>query len=286
LDSKYSLDLRTIYNRVSTTSFSGLNWHLSTTETKNMSSKALLIGISGPSSSGKTTLARLLRSILPNSFIVHQDDFYKTDADIPYKYGVQDWDCLEAFDLSQLRVTLEHVKVHGNLPENFQSKEDQNEVGESTVKEDVIIEHRRRVRALTDPAESFSGSSIAIIDGILLYAEAIADIREMFDVKLFLRASHITAKRRREARSGYVTLDGFWKDPPGYVDEVVWPNYVLNHGFLFARGDVDGMYNEDVLQRTGIMPMPDEADGDMTRCLEWAYMAIEPALRALIEGIK
>jgi nicotinamide/nicotinate riboside kinase len=40
------------------------------------SRKAIVIGISGPSSSGKTTLSRLLRDIFPNTFIVHEDDFY------------------------------------------------------------------------------------------------------------------------------------------------------------------------------------------------------------------
>lgn len=55
--------------------------------------KNLIVGLSGPSSSGKTTLARLLRSVftIPASpetnhnaitlFILHQDDFYKTDAE-------------------------------------------------------------------------------------------------------------------------------------------------------------------------------------------------------------
>ena len=41
--------------------------------------KALVFGISGCSSSGKTTLARILRDIFPNTFILHEDDFYKTD---------------------------------------------------------------------------------------------------------------------------------------------------------------------------------------------------------------
>ena len=36
-------------------------------------------------------------------------------------------------------------------------------------------------------------------------------IRDLFDVKIFLRTDYETAKRRREARSGYVTLEGFWK---------------------------------------------------------------------------
>ena len=43
--------------------------------------KALVVGISGASSSGKTTLSRLLRDIFPNTFILHEDDFYKEDKE-------------------------------------------------------------------------------------------------------------------------------------------------------------------------------------------------------------
>ena len=41
--------------------------------------KALVVGLSGCSSSGKTTLARLLRDIFPGTFILHEDDFYKPE---------------------------------------------------------------------------------------------------------------------------------------------------------------------------------------------------------------
>jgi uridine kinase len=51
----------------------------------------LIIGLSGPSSSGKSTLARLLRSVFNIAlrdrtlklFILHEDDFYKPDDQIP-----------------------------------------------------------------------------------------------------------------------------------------------------------------------------------------------------------
>lgn len=44
--------------------------------------KAIIVGISGCSSSGKTTLSRLLRDIFPGSFILHEDDFYKPDQEL------------------------------------------------------------------------------------------------------------------------------------------------------------------------------------------------------------
>jgi nicotinamide/nicotinate riboside kinase len=44
--------------------------------------KAFIVGVSGCSSSGKTTLARLLRDIFPGSVILHEDDFYKPEEEL------------------------------------------------------------------------------------------------------------------------------------------------------------------------------------------------------------
>lgn len=43
--------------------------------------KAIIVAISGCSSSGKTTLARLLRDIFPSTMILHEDDFYRPEAE-------------------------------------------------------------------------------------------------------------------------------------------------------------------------------------------------------------
>lgn len=252
----------------------------------------LLIAISGPSSSGKTTLSRLLRDTLNSSpkihaFITHEDDFYKTDAEIPVNTeGVQDWDCLEAINLPLLRSTLEHVKQHGTLPEAFESKEDKNEVGQVDIDPEVVRRAKERTSSLLNQSlrtntddTATAALNIAIIDGFLLYAPSMSPIHSLFDVKLFLRTDFATAKRRREARAGYVTLEGFWEDPPGYVDKVVWPNYIKDHAFLFERGDVEGELDAGACEGLGIVGMPREAEGDMTMCFEWA-------LRAVMDGVE
>ena len=102
-----------------------------------------------------------------------------------------------------------------------------------------------------------------------------AVVKPHIDVKLFLRASYDKAKQRRDARDGYVTLEGFWEDPPGYVDMVVWPNYVQEHAWMFEGGDVEGVYKREVLRNEGILvPEWDEADIDMATVLEWAVETI------------
>jgi nicotinamide/nicotinate riboside kinase len=241
----------------------------------------LLIGISGPSSSGKTTLSRLLRDIFPPSqlFLLHLDDFYLTDTEIPLKNGVQDWDCIESLNLPALTQALQHIKQHGTSPDWLISQEDQNSVGEHGVPEAEIERLRQDVSTWLESRPEWQGRRICIVDGFLLFSQDMSEIRDLFDVKLFLRTSYQTAKRRREARSGYVTLEGFWKDPPGYVDEVVWPNYVKDHRFLFRNGDVDGELDEKVCKSVGIHGMPRDAEGDMTQCLRWAAGVLEGVIK-------
>lgn len=234
-------------------------------------------------------MSRLLRDIFPSTFILHEDDFYWPDTQIPYKDGVQDWDCIEAIDVKGLQKALEYIKQHGTSPPDLLSKEDQNSVGESGVNEEAV-------KAWKDKANSGAAVSqsvrIAIVDGFLLFGQEMEEVWKSMDVRLFLRteyvdyimltlqcretplltciSSYATAKRRREARLGYVTLEGFWEDPPGYVDNIVWPNYVKEHAFLFQNGDVDGEVDSAASQRLALHVMPKEYQHDITSCLDWA----------------
>lgn len=38
------------------------------------------VGISGCSSSGKTSICKILLRLFPDSVVIHQDDFYKPEA--------------------------------------------------------------------------------------------------------------------------------------------------------------------------------------------------------------
>lgn len=172
---------------------------------------ALVVGISGVSSSGKTTLARLLRDIYPNTFVLHEDDFYKTDAEIPRTRTpageIADWDCLDAIDLPAFEKALRYIRQHGMPPPDLVSKEDKNSVGEVDVDRRVLDDLQWRAsRWMFEDVPP-----IAIIDGFLLYAENMKAVRDLFDVKLLLLTDFETCKQRRERRSGYVTLEGFWE---------------------------------------------------------------------------
>lgn len=92
-----------------------------------------------------------------------------------------------------------------------------------------------------------------------------------------MSCSYATAKHRRENRTGYVTIEGFWEDPPGYVDNVVWPNYVKDHAFLFENGDVNGSYDEAVCKDMSLHAAPAGAQRSMTTTLSWAFEVIRDA---------
>ncbi|EDO18581.1 hypothetical protein Kpol_1048p11 [Vanderwaltozyma polyspora DSM 70294] len=82
---------------------------------------------------------------------------------------------------------------------------------------------------------------VILVDGFMLYNDK--RISDLFDLKLLIRSPYSVLKQRRAARSGYQTLDSFWKDPPYYFDEFVYKSYVETHGFLFKDHNVEGELN-------------------------------------------
>ncbi|KAF4976159.1 hypothetical protein FZEAL_7137 [Fusarium zealandicum] len=242
---------------------------------------ALVVGISGCSSSGKTTLARLLRDIFPHTFILHEDDFYRPETELPTKDGLLDWDCAESIDIPAMADSLAYIRQHAAFPPTLDSKEDQNSVGKCPVPESTIAAQRAKVDAALGADHPLRNSlRLCLLDGFLLFAPSMAAIQSSLDIKLFLRASYAKAKSRREARDGYVTLEGFWADPPGYVDKIVWPNYVEQHGWMFEGGDVEGDFKTDVLDREGIKAQTGSgADGDIVKTFEWTVDTILAELK-------
>ncbi|OJD21647.1 hypothetical protein ACJ73_07013 [Blastomyces percursus] len=334
----------------------------------------IVVGISGPSSSGKTTLARLLRTVFTldsklsgsvgnavsgaienkeaeragrdrvrdeealMAFIVHEDDFYKPDDQIPVTTTssgkrVQDWDTIDALDIGQLVSALSYIRSHGILPPRLKSKEDLNEVTDSGVGEDTIRRIRddiaRRMEGIlsTKSGNNSLPLSLVFLEGFLLYAppddeeHPLRAVHDNIHVPLFLPATYSVLKERRESRTGYVTIgpaptpksddsnnkegstksspDGigdiengdepmphqnFWTDPPGYVDDIVWPRYIADHQWLLLR-DPGVERSEDELKKAvgegeyvkedaGVLVAPGKGGADMTELLEWGVREV------------
>ncbi|KAL4891932.1 P-loop containing nucleoside triphosphate hydrolase protein [Aspergillus ambiguus] len=312
--------------------------------------KAHIIGISGPSSSGKTTLARLLQNIFSKldldppltSFIIHEDDFYYPDDKIPYTTTpsgktLQDWDTIAAIDVSFLSATLGYVRTHGALPRRLKSIQDLNEASDAGVDEATLAQLRQHVRQrlLTRRSSATAAAAvpptITFLEGFLLFSppesedktHVLRPVHDRLDVRLFLPAPYDLVKARRESRSGYVTsgpapapapdttpssatnasvnaseevdLEGpddrppqnFWVDPPGYVDDIVWPRYVQDHSWLLLPEDGDSTSGGDAQEwvrrvgqgvkvRTdaGVAVAPGQGQKLMIELLRWAVDAV------------
>ena len=227
---------------------------------------------------------------------------------LPKKNDLLDWDCAEALSIPDIVKSLEYIHQHGTFPvsqhilshrsshgvksptlshsltstqPDLDSKEDQNSVGECPVSDATIESLKSRVRLWSEPGSAGHAISrsanplrVCLFDGFLLYSPSMAAIQPQIDIKLFLRVSYAKAKARREARSGYVTLEGFWEDPPGYVDKIVWPNYVDDHKWMFEGEDVEGKLKEDVVKEWRIKTQGAGVDIDMTTTLEWAVQML------------
>ncbi|KAE8133404.1 hypothetical protein BDV38DRAFT_286867 [Aspergillus pseudotamarii] len=315
-----------------------------------MTSQTGVIGISGPSSSGKTTLARLLQRIFSKAdeslftFIVHEDDFYFPDDRIPYTTtasgkAVQDWDTIDAIDVKFLSSALSYVREHGHLPPRLKSIQDLNEKSDSGVDEETILQLQKEVvgrlcllfqqQQKQQPGSGNEGTmapvkrTIAFLEGFLLYSppesedkdHVLRPVHENIDVHLFLPAPYDMVKSRRESRSGYVTsgpapeptslpqrssvsdevdLEGednrppqnFWTDPPGYVDDIVWPRYVQDHAWLFLpegesqKSNILSADSQELLNQVGqgvnlrtnagVIVAPGRGTKPMLDILKWA----------------
>lgn len=74
----------------------------------------LIVAIGGPSSSGKTTVARALRQVISEAPLVHLDDFYLPDSKIPQHptKDVANWDCPEAIDWEKFKKYIEELRLN------------------------------------------------------------------------------------------------------------------------------------------------------------------------------
>ncbi|KAH7888434.1 hypothetical protein F5I97DRAFT_1852647 [Phlebopus sp. FC_14] len=216
----------------------------------NSRTKVILVGIGGATCSGKTTLAKHLKNILPNSVIIHQDDFAPPRELIPRHpvYDVEDWDTPQgAIDWSRFRTFLRAVKKEGSIPLDHRSHDHLNEQKEFPIDAEHFKQWKDEFEHISRRFKTEKHTQIlwGLVDGFLLYwdKEAI----DQLDARIFLRVPHDELKRRRHERHGYHTAEGaLWRDPPHYWEQIVYPAYLEAHKDIFEGGNVEtGKLNEE-----------------------------------------
>ncbi|MCJ1465914.1 ribosylnicotinamide kinase [Pseudocyphellaria aurata] len=246
-----------------------------TTATSPSPTTIFLVGISGPSSAGKTTLAHLLRYVFAPylSLILHGDDFCKEISLIPTVNGYVDADGINGVDFSKMVRVLDHIKSNaGAVPDDFASWQrdvypNQGENALKLVPSEKLDHLKRKVEGqLTSRSENFR---IVVIEGFMLYN--VSEISQKLDLRLFVRLDYREAKRRRMTRPLYgvqAKPGEFWKTED-YFDKTVWRNYVEQHQKFFECGDVEGRVDQDAVRQAGVSVL-DGLNVDLWPSLEWA----------------
>ena len=73
--------------------------------------KATVVGISGVTCAGKSSLAKLLKNVFPNATVICQDDYFLPNiSTLPRSLGGLDhanWDCIDSIDMVSMMRTVE-----------------------------------------------------------------------------------------------------------------------------------------------------------------------------------
>jgi nicotinamide/nicotinate riboside kinase len=132
------------------------------------------------------------------------------------------WDCPESVDFEKFSRLIEYTKVNnGQLPPNFKSNEESNVHDGSKL---ISPEALAQLEEILKPFLTNQDAIFVFVDGFMLYWNE--QVSQQLDCKISFTASYETLKARREKRQGYHTLEGYWVDPPGYFDKIVWPEYL------------------------------------------------------------
>ena len=121
--------------------------------------------------------------------------------------GLANWDCAGSLDMTAFVDALKYIRTHeGKLPPTLNSIQDQNELGPSGVPDHVVEIMQEDVVKGNLVKRGDEDVILCLVDGFLLYADP--DVIKELDIRLLVRSPYEKLKARREARSGYVTLEG------------------------------------------------------------------------------
>ena len=156
--------------------------------------------------------------------VIHQDHFYKDDADIPLLNGIANWEDPEALHMDAFYDRIEECRRDFNR---------------------VVREECGNEAKVDDCGDLCKGVGIIIVEGFLLY-ENILRSEELIDLKFMLLIDKDECSKRRNGR----VYEGGWSDPPGYFEEFVWPHMVTSLARIREASET-GMFRHGVVELRG-----------------------------------
>ncbi|MCX7117762.1 MAG: uridine kinase [Legionellales bacterium] len=145
-----------------------------------MSKQAIIIGIAGPSASGKSLLANTIVNELGSDqvVVISEDAYYKDNSHLPFAAREKiNYDHPDSFD-------------HALLCEHLQKLQQGSSV-------DIpIYSHAKHIRS--PEARAIGRHTIIVLEGILLFTDQI--LRELMDIRIFMSAPLDVCLSRRLMR--------------------------------------------------------------------------------------
>ncbi|KAK9694788.1 hypothetical protein QE152_g33290 [Popillia japonica] len=176
-----------------------------------MSVKWLIIGISGATCGGKTTLANKLKELFPSSVIINQDAYFlPVDDDrhvwIPELNHIN-FDTLTSLDMNKMYDDIMGIIADSTCTMKSLSKPKETE-------DLTSIELQTRIQDLLNE----KNVNILIADGFCIYYHK--PIEKLCNLKYFATLNRDECYKRRTMR--------VYEPPdcPGYFEHCVWPEYL------------------------------------------------------------
>lgn len=144
---------------------------------KQASRAVKIVGVTGGSCSGKTTVCKMIVDALPPNSrvcVISQDRFYRPMD--PAHVDTYNFDHPDAFDMPLLAQTLRELKEHKS----------------------VDVPTYDMTTCKRGPTEHIAAADVVIVEGILLLFDA--QVRELLDMKIFVDLDSDTRLSRRVAR--------------------------------------------------------------------------------------
>ncbi|MCK5289672.1 MAG: hypothetical protein KAJ56_01895, partial [Candidatus Aenigmarchaeota archaeon] len=95
--------------------------------------KPYLLGIAGPSASGKSTVSRMLIERYPSAVRINLDDFFFDKDTFPIHNGWSNWELPQNLNFSKLHSVLSDLVKGSSVTVPDYSKKEGKAVGEKTV---------------------------------------------------------------------------------------------------------------------------------------------------------
>lgn len=171
----------------------------------------VVVGISGVTNGGKSTLTKKLLETLPGTVkLINQDDyFYPEDSQhhVPAPGGLMhhNWDVISSLNMERMEKDVLDI-INSKIPEKSES------YFHRGVSNTSCSEHSSSSRA-----NAVHYRPILLLDGFLLFDHK--GLTDVCNLRYFLTLTREQCWERRKSRVYEPP------DPPGYFDHCVWPMY-------------------------------------------------------------